>query len=85
LYPPDLLEHFGGTKGFRISLKCPIKSHAIKTSNILAKLVSQIYEDIRQGMESLDIDQIKEILRVEVRKQLLHTRQKCTVLCSLGN
>ena len=70
--PTDLLEHFGGVKEFRISLKCAIKSRAIKTTKILAKILAGIYEEIRQGMESLDIEQIKEILRVEVRKQLLH-------------
>ena len=70
--PTDLLEHFGGVKEFRISLKCAIKSRAIKTTKILAKILAGIYEEIREGMESLDIEQIKEILRVEVRKQLLH-------------
>ena len=70
--PTDLLEHFGGVKEFRISLKCSIKSRATKTTKILAKVLAGIYEEIREGMESLDIEQIKEILRVEVRKQLLH-------------
>ena len=70
--PTDLLEHFGGVKEFRISLKCAIKSRAIKTTKILAKILAGIYEEIREGMESLDIEQIKEILRVEIRKQLLH-------------
>ena len=70
--PTDLLEHFGGVKEFRISLKCAIKSRAIKTTKILARILAGIYEEIREGMESLDIEQIKEILRVEVRKQLLH-------------
>ena len=70
--PSDLFEHFGETKGFRISLRCAIKSHAVKTSKRLAIIVSQIYDEIRQGMKSLDIEEIKEILRVEVRKQLLH-------------
>ena len=33
--PTDLLEHFGGVKEFRISLKCSIKSRSIRTSKIL--------------------------------------------------
>jgi len=70
--PTDLLEYFGGVKEFRISLKCSIKSRATKTTKILAKVLAGIYEEIREGMESLDIEQIKEILRVEIRKQLLH-------------
>ncbi len=70
--PTDLIEYFEGVKEFRISLKCAIKSRSIKTSKILDRKVSGIFEDIRQGMKSLDIDDIKEILRIEIRKQILH-------------
>ena len=70
--PVDLNEHFGGLKEFRISLKCAIKSRSIKTIRILDRKVSGIYEEIRQGMKSLDIDDIKEILKIEIRKQILH-------------
>ena len=70
--PFDLIEHFGGLKEFRISLKCAIKSRSIRTTKILDKKVSGIYEEIRQGMKSLEIDDIKEILRIEIRKQILH-------------
>jgi integrase len=70
--PFDLIEHFGGLKEFRISLKCAIKLRSIRTTKILDKKVSGIYEEIRQGMKSLEIDDIKEILRIEIRKQILH-------------
>jgi integrase len=70
--PTDLVEHFGGLKEFRISLKCAIKSRSIRTTKILDQKVSGIFEDIRQGMKSLEIDDIKEILRIEIRKQILH-------------
>lgn len=70
--PTDLIEHFGGLKEFRISLKCAIKSRSIRTTKILNQKVSGIFEDIRQGMKSLEIEDIKEILRVEIRKQILH-------------
>ena len=70
--PTDLIEHFGGLKEFRISLKCTIKSRSIRTTKILNQKVSGIFEDIRQGMKSLEIEDIKEILRVEIRKQILH-------------
>ena len=53
--PTDLIEYFGGVKEFRISLKCAIKSRSIRTSKILDKEVSQIFDEIRQGMKSLDI------------------------------
>ena len=70
--PNDLMEHFGGMKEFRLSLKCAIKTHANKTTKILERKVLRLYESIRQGMKSLDIEDIKEILRVEIRKQILH-------------
>ena len=70
--PIDLIEHFGGQKEFRISLKCAIKSRSIRTTKILDQKVSGIFEDIRQGMKSLEIEDIKEILRIEIRKQILH-------------
>ena len=73
--PIDLIEHFGGLKEFRISLKCAIKSRSIRTTKILDQKVSGIFEDIRQGMKSLEIEDIKEILRVEIRKQILHAHQ----------
>ena len=71
--PIDLIEHFGGLSEFRVSLKCAIKSRSIRTSKILDKIVSKIFDEIRQGMKSLDIDDIKEILRIEIRKQILFT------------
>ena len=70
--PFDLIEHFGGLKEFRNSLKCAIKSRSIRTTKILDQKVSGIYEEIGQGMKSLEIDDIKEILRIEIRKQILH-------------
>ena len=70
--PNDLMEHFGGMKEFRLSLKCAIKTRATKTTKILERKVLRLYESIRQGMKSLDIEDIKEILRVEIRKQILH-------------
>ena len=70
--PFDLIEHFGGLKEFKISLKCEIKSRSIRTTKILDQKVSGIYEEIRLGMKSLEIDDIKEILRIEIRKQILH-------------
>ena len=73
IIPTDLIEHFGGFREFRISLKCSIKSRSIRTTKILDKTVSLIFEEIRQGMKSLDIEDIKEILRIEIKKQILQT------------
>ena len=71
--PSDLIEHFGGLTEFRLSLKCAIKSRAIRTTKKLDQTVLELYENIRLNMKSLDIDGIKEILRIEIRTQILHT------------
>ena len=54
--PRDLSNHFGTLREFRISLKCTIKSHANRITKILNQIVSEIYEEIRQGMKSLEIE-----------------------------
>ena len=57
--PRDLSDHFGGLKEFRVSLKCAIKSHANRITKILNQIVSEIYEEIRHGMKSLEIKTFK--------------------------
>ena len=39
----------------------------------LQNLIKELFRDIRQGMKDLDIEDIKEILRTEVRKSILHS------------
>ena len=56
--PTDLIEHFGQLREFRISLKCAIKSRSIRISKILDNKVSKIFDEIREGMKSLDVDAI---------------------------
>ena len=70
--PTDLIEHFDGVRQFRVSLKCAIKSRSHRITKILKVKVSTLFAEIRLGMKSLDIEQIKEILRIEIRKQILH-------------
>jgi hypothetical protein len=69
--PTDLIKHFDGVRQFRVSLKCAIKSRSFRITKILDVKVSSLFEEIRIGMKSLDIEQIKEILRIEIRKQIL--------------
>ena len=59
----------------RVSLKCAIQSRSVKISKILKIKVSSLFEEIRMGMTFLDIEQIKEILRIEIRKQILHSHR----------
>jgi len=40
----------------------------------LRKRTDEIFSEIREGMKSLTIEDIKEILRIEVRKQIEHSK-----------
>ena len=88
--PKDLRSTFGGLKEFRISLKCGIRSRSNKICRRLNKIVSEIYDQVRTGMKKLDIEDIKEILRIEIRKQLrllfvkLNKRTLLVLLLFLG-
>ena len=73
--PSDLIEYFDGMRQFRVSLKCAIKSRSLRITKVLDVKVSSLFEEIRIGMKSLDIEQIKEILRIEIRKQILHSHR----------
>ena len=73
--PSDLIEYFDGVRQFRVSLKCAIKSRSLRITKVLDVKVSSLFEEIRIGMKSLDIEQIKEILRIEIRKQILHSHR----------
>ena len=37
----------------------------------LNRITNELFADIRMGMKSLIVEEIKEILRVEIRKQIL--------------
>ena len=58
---------------FRISLRCGNKVISKKLCLYLFKQTEILYDQIRMG-KSLSIDDIKEILRIEVRKQIKHTQ-----------
>ena len=73
IIPLDIRNLFGGIKEFRVSLKCVSKVESKKICLHLNNRVETIYAQIRMG-KSLTIDDIKEILRVEVRKQIKHTQ-----------
>ena len=73
--PTDLIDNFNGVRQLRVSLKCAIQSRSVKISKILKIKVSSLFEEIRMGMTFLDIEQIKGILRIEIRKQILHSHR----------
>ena len=36
--------------------------------------LEELFSEVREGMKSLTIEQIKEILRIEVNKQIVHSK-----------
>ena len=73
IIPKDLQEIFGGRTEFRLSLgscsECEGRMICLK----LKQLTQNIFVDVRGGMKSLSLDDIKNILRIEVRKQISHS------------
>jgi integrase len=69
--PKDLLYLFDGRIKFLLSLKCGNKVLAKKVCVYLNQLTKYLYNQIRMG-KSLSIVEMKEILQVEVRKQIAH-------------
>ena len=48
---------------------------SVKLTTVLHHFVQEIFSSIRKGMRDLTIEDIKEILRVEVRKSILYSHQ----------
>lgn len=71
--PVDLVSRFCGRRQFQISLKDVNSREIVVICHSLNILVEELFSDIRSGMKNLSIDEIKEILRVEVRKSILHS------------
>ena len=60
---------------FHISLKDVRNKERHLVSIFLKSLTKELFNDIRMGMKSLGVDDIREILKVEVRKSILHSHQ----------
>jgi len=71
--PKDLISYFNETKQFQISLNNVRNRETLLVSLRLKSIVQQLYSDIRSGMKNLTLEDIKEILRIEVRKSILHS------------
>jgi integrase len=72
--PKDLQIRFGGKGDFRLSLRYVRKEDTQILCLKLKQITDLLFTDIRNGMKSLSLDDIKEILRIEVRKQIKHTQ-----------
>ena len=75
IIPKDLVDTFGGRTRFHISLKDVRNKERHLVSIFLKSLTKELFNDIRMGMKSLGVDDIREILKVEVRKSILHSHQ----------
>ena len=73
--PQDLISFFGGKKRFQISLKNVRNGETLLVSVYLQTLIEELFNDIRMGKKSLSLEEVREILKVEVRKSILHSHQ----------
>ena len=73
--PKDLVSYFGGRKQFQVSLHNVSSRETLLVSLSLKNLVQDLFSDIRNGMKDLTLEDIKEILRIEVRKSILYSHQ----------
>ena len=74
IFPKDLQRNFGGIREFRLSLRYVINGDTKILCLKLKEITDKLFTEIREGMEYLSLDDIKEILRIEVRKQIKHTQ-----------
>ena len=75
IIPVDLISYFNETRVFQISLIGVRNGETLLLSLRLKSIVQQLYSDIRTGMKNLTLEDIKEILRIEVRKSILYSHQ----------
>ena len=74
IIPKDLQKNFGGKDKFRLSLRYVINVDTKILCLKLKEITDKLFTEIRKGMKSLSLEDIKEILRIEVRKQIKHTQ-----------
>ena len=71
--PIDLIPTFSGKKEFQISLKNVSNKETLLVSVSLQTFTKQFFNDIRKVLKTLTLEDVKEILKVEVRKSILHS------------
>jgi len=74
IIPKDLRGNFEGKDEFRLSLRYVINGDTKILCLKLKEITDKLFTEIRKGMKSLSLEDIKEILRIEVRKQIKHTQ-----------
>ena len=71
--PIDLRSKFGGSREFHISLKDVSNSELELVSIRLKQITHRIFHEVRSGMKSLELEDMKLILRTEVKKSIDHS------------
>ena len=72
IIPKDLEERFS-TREFRVSLRSSLYSHCKIISTNLYNISQHLFREFRQGkMKDITLEDVKNILRIEVRKSLLY-------------
>ena len=72
IVPKDLISVLGQNE-FRVSLGNSLYSHSKIISRNLYNLCKFIFREVREGnMQDITLEDVKNILRIEVRKSLLH-------------
>jgi len=74
IIPKDLQRNFGGIRDFRLSLSYVRNEDTQILCLKLKKITDKLFTEITNGMKNLSLADIKEILRIEVRKQIKHTQ-----------
>ena len=74
IIPKDLQGNFDGITDFRLLLGCVRNEDTQILCLKLKKITDKLFTEITNGMKNLSLDDIKEILRIEVRKQIKHTQ-----------
>ena len=69
IIPKDLQENFDGITDFSLSLSYVRNEDAQILCLKLKKITDKLFTEITNGMKNLSLDDIKEILRIEVRIQ----------------
>ena len=69
--PKDLQSYFNNKSKFYLSINSITNRQARLLCQSLNRITIELFAEIRAGMKSLTIEDIKKILRVEIRKQIL--------------
>ena len=72
IIPKDLVDRLS-TKEFRVSLRSSLYSHSKEISTNLYNISQHLFRELRQcKMKDITLEDVKNILRIEVRKSLLY-------------